>query len=195
MTNITGMKPVQGELIDAVILNDTKAVAELLQRGAKVDEENETGRCALELASIYGYMQLAQLLIDCGADVNKKDAYDNTPLIRSVWGDKAEMARLLLKNGADINAANTGRWTAIMFAASRKEMAVVRVLLDKGADFSGRNIEGKTALDLAEEEGYGEIAQMLKEAAAGQANHSLAVERQKVLKARAPKVVIRGLRP
>ena len=75
----------------------------LLERGAAAD----TG--ALHFAAGGARLSLVRLLLDAGADVNRRDpATGRTPLHAAIaagpGGDAPEIVRVLLKNGADVNA-------------------------------------------------------------------------------------------
>ncbi len=58
------------------------------------------------------YGEKIQLLIDYGADVNRKMGY-GTPLLFAVDGRNSDVTELLLKNGADVNARYSDGQTAL----------------------------------------------------------------------------------
>ncbi len=64
------------------------------------------GASALHLAVLKNNRQIAQTLLDNGADIDipSKDAYKSTPLIWAAFWGIPDMARLLLDAGADVNA-------------------------------------------------------------------------------------------
>jgi ankyrin repeat protein len=51
-----------------------------------------------------------------GTDVDAKDKYRRTPLLRAAWGGHKEIAELLIAKGADVNAKDGigGKTTARM---------------------------------------------------------------------------------
>jgi ankyrin repeat protein len=172
MTDSAMTKPTPDELTVAVNQNDVKAVEEFLRRGA---------------------------------DINKKGTYGKTPLMFAVHLSDAEMVRLLIDNGAKIDATDNGGGTALIYSVAGNKLKAVQLLIDNGADITMRNHSGVNAQFLAEKADRPAIEQLLKEGLelqrrraaeteAARAAHALAIKRQQDLKARAPKVVIRGLR-
>jgi hemoglobin len=77
-------------------------VRALVQGGAKVDANDCVKRCtALHMAARRGNVEVADALLDCGADIEARDSLGETPLRRAVNCDKIEVAALLLSKGAD----------------------------------------------------------------------------------------------
>jgi len=69
-------------------------------------------------------------LLDRGADINVKNEYGWTVLMRAVMDNNIDMVELLLDHGADINAKDIGDDTALDFAQERKNQVVIKLLQD-----------------------------------------------------------------
>jgi ankyrin repeat protein len=87
-----------------------------------------------------------QLLLDRGADVDRKDKYRETALQRAAFMGREEAVQLLIDRGADVNAKDNKGGAALVKAASTGHETVVRLLLDRGADVDAKNNDGETAL-------------------------------------------------
>ena len=76
----------------------------LLQRGARVEEQHFLGTTALHWASMRGPIELVELLIENGADVNRRGrkftAEGETPLQSAEGREQPEIAALLRRHGA-----------------------------------------------------------------------------------------------
>ncbi len=89
-------------------------VSVLLEAGASVDAEASTGITALHIAAGEDSVEIVQLLIDEGADVNARGfAAGVTALHQAALFGRAENARILLENGADVNARDSGGRTPL----------------------------------------------------------------------------------
>ena len=136
-------------LIWAAMREDEKWVEILLQWCGDPRWKDNDGDTALHHVARRGCCQIAQLLLDAGAEVNSRNDLGSTPLIEATsWpsGNK-DMVLLLLQNGAEINSAawNTG-CTALHAAAFIHNFANAQVLLSAGADMELRNCWGNTPL-------------------------------------------------
>ena len=79
------------------VLAGANVVHTLVRAGAKIDAQDGEKRCnALHMAARRGNVDVADALLDCGADVEARDSLGDTPLRRSVNCDQPEVARLLL---------------------------------------------------------------------------------------------------
>ncbi|MCX5643647.1 MAG: ankyrin repeat domain-containing protein [Phycisphaerae bacterium] len=141
-----------------------EVAAYLIGKGATVDAKTIDERTPLHQAAQAGAAHLVELLISKGLDVNVKDKRGNTPLHGAAAAGRREVAELLIAKGADINAKTTNEhWTTPLHSAAfagHKEM--VELLIARGADANIRNYRGHTALDLAEQRGHTEIAEVLR---------------------------------
>ena len=105
---------------------------------------------AMETATLRGRLQLVQLLLDAGFDLNRADPGASPYLHQAALKGHAKIVQLLLARGADANALDGNGSTPLHNAASGGSTDVITVLLDRGAriDAAERN-SGATPLMLA----------------------------------------------
>ena len=138
----------------------------LLEHGADVDSIDNHGQTPLHLACEIGRLNAVQLLVVFGADVNKRTiraVNDSTPLHQAVLSGNVEVVRLLLELGANVNGWDDGGRTALHFASDRfgGNFEITLALLKCGADVNARDKLNMAPLDLALNNGYHDIVQLL----------------------------------
>ena len=111
-----------------------------------VGVRNALGRTPLFYAAS---VEVAQKLIERGADVNAEDNYGKTPLHEVVnfileKGYELEVAQVLIEEGAEINAKGGEYDRTPLFYASSAELA--RLLIEEGAEVNVRDIFENTPL-------------------------------------------------
>jgi uncharacterized protein len=127
------------------------------------------GWTPLHLAAFFGHPELANALLDRGAqvDIRSSNAMKNTPLHAASAGGQLALMELLLKRGANPNATQEGGWTALHGAAQAGQRGMVEALLANGADVNLRAGNQQTALDMALIKGHQEVASILEALASG----------------------------
>jgi len=82
------------------VMGGGDVVRALVRAGAQVDAPCGSKRCtALHMAARRGNVEVAEALLDCGADVNARDAAGDTPLRRAQKCRKAAVALVLGSRG------------------------------------------------------------------------------------------------
>jgi len=90
--------------------NDIDTVKAHIVDGTNIDTVDDwTGKTALHYAAEYGHLEIAELLLANGANVNRRDDDKATPLYFAAVGGFVDVARLLLDYGADINARDKAK--------------------------------------------------------------------------------------
>ncbi len=112
----------------------------------KFDTPNSLNETPLMLAAIHNQLELAQALIERGADINRKGW---TPLHYAATRGHREMMRLLLDHDAYIDSESANGTTPLMMAAYYAPPLAVKLLLEAGADPTLVNQGNASALDLA----------------------------------------------
>jgi uncharacterized protein len=112
----------------------------------QVNVQNQLGETPLMLAAINNHIELAAVLINRGADVNRPGW---TPLHYAATRGHREMMRLLLDNDAYIDSEAVNGTTPLMMAAYSAPPLAVKLLLEEGADPTLVNNGNATALDFA----------------------------------------------
>ena len=158
-------------LEDAARQGDLQQVQWLIARGASVNTRTTSwGSTPLAAAAACGHVEVAQVLIACGANVRAVDEDGATALHRAARAGHSDVVRLLIEKGADINAAMHDRWeagwTPLHCAAEHGPIEVVRLLLDGGADPNIKDKTGRTPAVVAMENRQREIAELLVRAGA-----------------------------
>ena len=108
-------------------------------------------------------IQVIRLLLDAGADPNRRINNGFTPLLEAVESENITIIRLLLEYGANVNYAGSqnGRYPL----AASNNIEVIKLLLDAGARVNQQNPAwgGMTAAQVAHQQGNFDIYVYLKE--------------------------------
>lgn len=121
---------------------DITKVRLLLAKGAEVNARSNFGRTPLLLATLHdGSHDIAQLLIDKGADVSACDKAKICVLEAAAQGNDSATVRLVLAHGADAKAKDATGTTALMWAAMNGNIETTKLLLEKGSDINAVTIE------------------------------------------------------
>lgn len=134
------------------------------ERGRLIDSHSKDGFTPLALAAFFGNTEIAQLLIDQGANVSlaANNPMKVAPLHASTSGRHLEIVRMLVENGGDVNARQQQGWTPLHGAAQNGDTEIVKLLLAHGADREARSDTGQTPLDLAMTHGHPAVAALLE---------------------------------
>jgi uncharacterized protein len=111
----------------------------------------------------------ARALIEAGADVDAKDSYNGTGLIRAAERGHSAIVKRLLETGIDVDHVNRLGWTALLEAVvlgegGRAHVRTVRQLVNTGADVGSADEDGVTALEHARKRGFTAIERILARA-------------------------------
>ncbi len=143
----------------------------LVERCADVNVQDMDGATPLHFASHNGRPQIAQLLLDHGANAHTENVQGRNLLhelsrgvhetqhysgalsrvdLQNVLG----VAQLLLELGMNVNAQDKDQATPLHFACSQENFKIALVLLDNGADPNAQNADGQTPLHRASQGSY-----------------------------------------
>ncbi|KAH6839397.1 hypothetical protein B0I37DRAFT_357994 [Chaetomium sp. MPI-CAGE-AT-0009] len=135
-------------------------------KGVEVNAQGGRYGNALSAASKYGHLDIVQLLLEHGADVNAEywdgwGGYGNALSAASSDGH-LHIIQLLLEHGADVDARAGHFGSALSAASGRGHLDTVRLLLEQGAN------SYSSALWAAEENGNFDIVRLLREQQGGE---------------------------
>ncbi len=141
-------RALDGPLIRAARRGQVDRVRDLLGRGASVRARDERGRTALVAAAYENHRGVATVLIDAGADVNRKDDTEQSAYLiaTSEVGDDTRLLDLTLRAGGDVRSLDSFDGTGLIRAADRGFPRVVRHLLATDIKVDHVNNLGWTAL-------------------------------------------------
>jgi ankyrin repeat protein len=122
-------------LIEAVRTGKREIVALMLERKARVNVPGRReGLTALEESVRINRPDIAQMLIDAGADVDKTGKNGQTPLMLAAKLGHANVVQVLIDAGAYLNDTDpTGR-TPLELARERRHRHTVELLMAAGAE-------------------------------------------------------------
>jgi len=107
------------------------------------------------------HMNVAQLLLEHGADADARDDDEYTPLLWASLEEDLELVRFLFKHGVDAEARDKRDFTALERAAKRGNVELARILLEHGANVDSQDMERRSPLYLASDWGKPAVAQVL----------------------------------
>ena len=146
------------DIFVAAALGKAEAARTLLGRdGTRAKRRTELGVTALMIAAAHGQAEVAELLLEAGADPRAKDLRANRPLDYAAGighydpagredGGQAKVATLLVGRGADVNSRNWRGVTPLHHAARTARVGVAKVLLVHGALVDAVDVTGETPL-------------------------------------------------
>ena len=113
---------------------------------------------SLHSASLKADKYRVQALLHLGADPNRRDEHDMTPLHHAVDGRSLYVTALLLLQNANLGNVDKWKSTPLHYAVENRDMGMVRLLVNAGAPLSIVSIHGQTPIDLAIDRNFQDIA-------------------------------------
>ncbi|MBF0360244.1 MAG: ankyrin repeat domain-containing protein [Oligoflexia bacterium] len=117
-----------------------------LRKGYDLSSQDKMGMPALVFASVLGSIEIVDILIACGANVNVKNKLGQTALMIASKNGYLDIIDLLHINGADIDERDSNGSTAIMYAIADTQLDVVKSLISKNANLEIQDKDGRSAL-------------------------------------------------
>ena len=135
---------------EAIDQGDSAAVAAMLDGNpALLTELAPNTRTPLHTAAYTGKLNIVQLLISRGADVNAATSTGSTPLHGATLYNHEAVVRLLVAKGGNVNAANQGGYTPIVNAVSSGNLPMITFLVESGASITSAAPGGRVPLHSA----------------------------------------------
>lgn len=170
-------------LFNAVSIGFTASVETLIWLGCDVNEGNFTEkailcmvykriwRTPLAVAVLNQNFDIAKLLLEHGADINKADSSGNTPIhyCAKFENSSCNLDRILnicrfrchLNSGIEVNCRNDSGETPLIYAAMKNSSRAVQCLIKESADLNVEDERNRTALHYAVMNGSEDITLIL----------------------------------
>ncbi|KAI4112737.1 MAG: hypothetical protein LQ345_006153 [Seirophora villosa] len=145
-------------LMHACYRGDEVAVRLLLRFGARTDVSSDHDETAILLAAAGGYTGIVRELLNAGAA--PEPAWAKGPKDESEEGRQQASMKAI---GEPEDRAHARGWTPLMLACQSGHREIAEILLARGVNTEVRSPHNKTAMDIALENGWMEIEQVLKE--------------------------------
>ncbi len=175
---LTGCCSTQEELKEAVIKNRYQDVKDILDEDCNHNLDGLLDWCAYG-----GYLELAELLIEHGANVNEKGTWGQgrTPIYEAAKEGNTEIVELLIESKADLNIkCDYGKTvlhrTVFCIGGIMTEEAgysklsdcrkILALLIKNGADMNSQDDIGRTSLHLSVEYQNFQVTELLLKAGA-----------------------------
>lgn len=124
-----------------------RQLRERIRQGENINERDNLGYSALQMALLHGHDRCAEALLEAGASPNPEGGW--TALHAAVSGGNVDCVKVLLRAGVHPDVADDRGYTALMRAAAFGRDDCVTELLKAGADPVARDARGMTARDHA----------------------------------------------
>lgn len=125
---------------------DLTWLAYLIGKGANVNQADDRGRTALQLAVNLGWREGAEFLVSKGARTNDSNDAGETPLISAVHRRDLQLMKVLLEAGADPDRAdNSGRSArdyAKLDGANGSVLSTIQTYAKKDAGKGAKSVYG-----------------------------------------------------
>jgi len=84
-------------------------------------------------------LEIAELLVELGADVNACNGVDDPPLITAAKENDIDIVKFLVSKGANVHSRDSGNNVPLHYAASSGNIELARFLISKGVDVDAKN--------------------------------------------------------
>lgn len=131
--------------------NNIEEIRKKIELGYSPNKFSERGETPLSLAVSIGNIDMINLLLENGAEINlsQKDNLSYTPLInaiRNIKGKNLEVIKLLIEAGADLEKGDSRGGTPLLHSCIGAHKEVLEYLISKGANVNSVDNDGQTPL-------------------------------------------------
>ncbi|NXR85853.1 ANKR6 protein, partial [Hypocryptadius cinnamomeus] len=147
-------------LLVAAYKGQVENVVQLINRGAKV-AVTKHGRTPLHLAAYKGHLQVVQVLLKAGCDLDIQDDGDQTALHRAAVVGNTDIIATLIQEGCALDRQDKDGNTALHEACWHGFSQSAKVLVKAGANVLAKNKAGNTPLHLACQNSHSQSTRVL----------------------------------
>lgn len=128
----SGISPIHA----AAEIGNLPALKRLINFGAEVNAvtKNECKTTPLILASTLGHENIVEELIQRGADVNHKDLWGYSAIIKAASNGHISTVKLLLRNNANVNDSNRSGASALQYSLMNDRCQTTRLLIEQDSN-------------------------------------------------------------
>jgi hypothetical protein len=144
----------------AIERGDVKTARAWLDEGLPPDFLGDRIGTGLMIAAWEGNIEMMELFVSRGANVNGANANGEQALLFAAWRGHLEATRWLLDRGAQLNRPGL-QWSALHYAVFAGHEQVAQFLIGRGANINARSTNGSTPLMMAAREGREKLATLL----------------------------------
>jgi uncharacterized protein len=152
-------------LFHAIKSGNEKLVNMLLNIGMNIETRHryyKNGRTILMDAVIVNNVNIVNLIIDKGADIDAVDLEGWTALMHSTVHNSIGSLKILIDAGAKLDTKDLEGWTALIIAARNDNFYALKLLIESEANVNEKDDQGFSALDYAIHRKYTNIIDLLK---------------------------------
>lgn len=124
------------QFIFDVLYSKTDEINKYISEGGDVNFQDDGGLTAL---TVVEKIEIAKILLNNNADINKKGRDGYTPLMMAVRRDNINLIEFFIENNANLNMFDPEGNTALIIAAKNHKNDIFELLLKNGADPSINN--------------------------------------------------------
>uniref|UniRef100_A0AAY5ERQ9 Ankyrin repeat and EF-hand domain containing 1a n=1 Tax=Electrophorus electricus TaxID=8005 RepID=A0AAY5ERQ9_ELEEL len=128
---------------------DTESLRLAFSRNVPVDVKDGFYKTPLMTACATGSYEVAEFLLELGADVNARDQFSWSPLHHACHAGQLDIIKLLVEAGASVDTPTLGGATPLMRAIESSRFCCVDYLLKAGATVTAKNKAGQSCMDVA----------------------------------------------
>jgi ankyrin repeat protein len=103
----------------------------------------------IDLAARSGQVNLIELFLKNGADINTKNEKGHSILMLAAYNGQYNLVEYLISQGADVNSIDHSGSTILMGVVFKGHSHIFDLLLNAGADLEIKNQKKQSALDYA----------------------------------------------
>jgi uncharacterized protein len=122
-------------LFEAIRAGQTSDVRKLIEQNPELaNQSDERGFTPLIMAAYMGQKEIAELLLEMGADIDGLDAVGSSALMGVSFKGDIEIASMLIEKGANIHVENQRGETALSFAKNYQQTEIEAMLVEAGME-------------------------------------------------------------
>ena len=163
--NVTALRALLDEADESAELNVDRESDEYSDTKSELDPlwklTASNGKSALMVACKVGDVDLAERLVELGANIKDRTITNGTAFMFAVLGDQTGMAQWLAGLGANINAQGSNGWTGVMIASAKGLDTTLSWLLSEDANAQLPDVYGFSPLMRASDNGHTEAVRLL----------------------------------